>query len=140
MDKNIIESADAIGMLCRLHMNTKRDIPIRPSEMGVLIFTQKQDAPVTPLMISQFFKIAKPTVTSSIAALVKGGYLAKETSTTDKRSYTLKTTSKGEQLVESTFEEYYRSTEVLKERMGEERFNHFIELVQLANNIWKEVE
>lgn len=140
MDMSLMASADAIGMLCRLHMNTKRDIPIRSSEMGVLIFTQKQDVPVTPLMISQFFKIAKPSVTSSIAALVRDGFLIKELSSMDKRSYTLKTTLKGEKLVETTFVEYYKSVEILKEKMGEERFNQFIELVQLAGSIWDEVE
>jgi hypothetical protein len=42
MDNEIIISADVVAMFCRLHMNLRRDIPIRPSEMGVLIFTQKQ--------------------------------------------------------------------------------------------------
>lgn len=140
MDMNLMASADSIGMLCRLHMNTKRDIPIRSSEMGVLIFAQKKDVPVTPLMISQFFKITKPSVTSSITALVKGGYLTKEISAKDRRSYTLRTTLKGEKLVETTFVEYYKSIEILKEKMGEERFNQFIELVQLAGSIWDEVE
>ncbi len=138
MDTNLISSADAVGLFCRLHMNTKRDIPIRPSEMGVLIFTHKQNIPVTPLMISNFFKIAKPSVTSMINALIKQDYLYKEPSTTDGRSYIVSVTDKGRQLVGSTFDEYFKTMELLKNRMGSIEFSLFIELIQKANDILSE--
>lgn len=132
---NIEESADAVGLFCRLRMNLKSDIPIRPSEMGVLVYTGNQAVPVTPLMISRFFRISKPSVTSLINALVKKGYLKKESSELDRRSYSLVITGEGKELVESTFAEYVKSMELLQAKMGEEKFNRFIELVQLANNI-----
>lgn len=138
MDFNLIDCADAIGMFCRLHMYTKKDIPIRSSEMGVLIFTHKQNVLVTPLMISRFFKIAKPSVTSMVNALIKKDYLTKEPSLSDGRSYTLRITEKGKILVESTFDEYIKSMELLKEKMGLDAFNQFIELIQLANVILAE--
>lgn len=139
MKADLMNSADVVGLFCRLHMNTKRDIPIRPSEMGVLIFTQKQSLPVTPLMISHFLKIAKPSVTSIINVLIKQDYLMKEPSLADGRSYTLSTTEKGKNLVESTFDEYFKSIELLEEKMGADTFNQFIELLQMANNILGEV-
>ncbi|MBW8384360.1 MAG: MarR family transcriptional regulator [Youngiibacter sp.] len=132
---NIEESADAVGLFCRLRMNLKSDIPIRPSEMGVLVYTGNQDVPVTPLMISRFFRISKPSVTSMINALVEKGYLKKESSELDRRSYSLRVTGAGKELVESTFTEYVKSMELLKAKMGEEKFNRFIELVQIANCI-----
>lgn len=135
MDSDLVSSADTVGMFCRLHMNTKRDIPIRPSEMGVLIFTHKQSEPVTPLTISHFLKIAKPSVTSMVNALIRQDYLIKEPSLVDGRSYTLTTTEKGKYLVESTFDEYFKSIEFLKEKMGEDAFNQFIKLIQIANGI-----
>jgi DNA-binding MarR family transcriptional regulator len=135
MEQDLINSADTIGMFCRLHLNTRRNIPIRPSEMGVLIYTQKQSIPVTPLMISQSFKIAKPSVTAMVNALIKNDYLLKEPSTIDKRSYTLKTTEKGNKLLDVTFVEYIKSMELLKEKMGDSKFNQFIELMQVANSI-----
>jgi DNA-binding MarR family transcriptional regulator len=138
MDNDLIISADAVGLFCRLHMKTKRDISIRPSEMGVLIFTQKQNVPVTPLMISNFFRIAKPSVTSMVNALVKQNYLVKTPSTTDGRSYTVSTTGKGKDLVETTFDEYFRTMELLKENMGSKEFSLFIELIQKANSILSE--
>jgi DNA-binding MarR family transcriptional regulator len=119
-------------------MNTKRDIPIRPSEMGVLIFTNKQNVPVTPLMISNFFRIAKPSVTSMIDALIKHDFLRKAPSTTDGRSYMVTVTDKGRDLVKSTFDEYFKTMELLKKRMGSKEFSLFIELIQKANGILSE--
>ena len=139
MKPDFVKGADAIGMFCRLHMNTKRDLPIRPSEMGVLIYTQKQSESVTPLMISQFFNIAKPSVSAMVKALTKNGYLTQSPSETDKRSYTINITDKGKMLVETTFVEYFKSVELLKEKMGEAKFNQFIELVETANKILEEV-
>jgi DNA-binding MarR family transcriptional regulator len=138
MDNEIIISADAIAMFCRLQMNLRRDIPIRPSEMGVLIFTQKQSDPVTPLMISNFFRIAKPSVTAMVNSLIKKDYLLKTLSLTDRRSYTVETTCKGKELVESTYTVYFRSIELLKKKMEDKEFNVFIQLVQKANNILSE--
>jgi DNA-binding MarR family transcriptional regulator len=138
MDNEIIISADAIAMFCRLQMNLRRDIPIRPSEMGVLIFTQKQSDPVTPLMISNFFRIAKPSVTAMVNSLIKKDYLLKTLSLTDRRSYTVETTCKGKELVESTYTAYFRSIELLKKKMEDKEFNVFIQLVQKANNILSE--
>ncbi len=139
MKPDLVNSTDAIGMFCRLHMNSKRDLPIRPSEMGVLIYTQKQSESVTPLMISQFFNIAKPSVSAMVKALTKNGYLTQLPSETDRRSYTINITEKGNLLVETTFIEYFKSVEVLKEKMGATKFNQFIELIQAANKILEEV-
>jgi DNA-binding MarR family transcriptional regulator len=138
MNNDLIISADAVGLFCRLHMNTKRDIPIRPSEMGVLIFTHKQKVPVTPLMISNFLKIAKPTVTAMVNTLIMQHYLVKTPSQTDGRSYTLSTTDQGKNLVETTFDEYFKTMELLKDKMGSKDFSLLIELVQKANNILSE--
>jgi len=138
MDQKLINSADIIGMFCRLKMNTKHDLPIRSSEMGALIFVQKQEGEVTPSMISDFFKIAKPSVTSMVSSLVKKGYLDKIHSEIDKRSYTLRMTRSGNELLDSTFIEYYRGINELREKMGKEAFNQFIELMQMANDILEE--
>lgn len=138
MEQDLIQSMDTIGMFCRLRVNMKPNIPIRLSEMGVLIFAQKQNAEVTPRMISQFLRISKPSVTSLVNSLVNQGYLSKKPSKIDQRSYVLTMTKSGNQLVESTFEEYYKSIALLKENMGEHEFRTFIELMQKANSILEE--
>lgn len=138
MKENIIACEDAVSRFCRLQMNVKRDIPIRASEMGALIYVEKSDKPATPLMISNFFGIAKPSVTDMVNSLVKKDYLIKIPSKVDKRSYALKVTLKGHELLENTYNEYFRTLELLEERMGYQEFNLFIQLLQKANNILSE--
>ncbi len=138
MKENIIACEDAVSRFCRLQMNVKRDIPIRASEMGALIYVEKSDEPATPLMISSFFGIAKPSVTDMVNSLVEKDYLIKIPSKVDRRSYTLKVTIKGHELLETTYNEYFRTIELLEERMGYEEFKLFIQLLKEANNILSE--
>ncbi len=138
--EDLITSADAIGLFCRLHMNTKMDIPIRPSQMGVLIFIHRSETLVSPLMISEFFKITKPSVTSMINALEKKGYIIKKSSPDDGRSYSLTLTEEGLILIKSTFKEYLKFVELLQDKMGETNFNEFIRLMVMANTVLHEEE
>ena len=69
-------------------------------------------------MISNFFRIAKPSVTAMVNSLIKKDYLLKTPSLIDGRSYIVETTCKGKELVESTFTEYFRSMELLKKKDG----------------------
>jgi len=140
MTIDLMRSADTIGMFCRLNMKVKRDLPIRASEMGVLIYTSKQVGEVTPLMISKFFKISKPSVTSMINTLLRLNYLEKTISMLDKRSYTLRITQKGRNLVNSTIDDYFKSIDALIEKMGINEFNNFIELLNKANGILEGIE
>ena len=103
--------------------------------MGVLIYIQKQKEGVTPLMISNFFQISKPSVTTMINELIKKNYLVKTSSQTDRRSYIVSITEKGLELVLSTQDEYFKLISILEDKMGEKEFGLFIELIQKANNI-----
>ncbi|ABR48202.1 transcriptional regulator, MarR family [Alkaliphilus metalliredigens QYMF] len=140
MKENIILAAEEIAMFCRLQMYVKKGLPIRSSEMGVLIYIQKQDEAVTPLMISNFFQITKPSVTAMINELIKKEYLVKAPSVTDGRSYTVSITDKGQKLVASTHDEYFKAMELLKEKMGVADFDVFLRLLQSANEILKEAK
>ncbi len=138
MEENIITCMDAISRFCRLQMNTKRDIPIRASEMGALIYVGKNDKSATPLMISNFFGIAKPSVTDMVNSLVKKDYLIKIPSKVDRRSYTLEVSSKGHELLKTTYKEYFKSIEMLENTMGDQEFKLFIQLLKKANKILSE--
>lgn len=135
MIEKIIRAAEEIGMFCRLQMNAKRGLPIRSSEMGVLIYVQKQNEGVTPLMIRNFFQIAKPSVTAMVNELVRKEYLIKIPSSIDGRSYVVSITDKGIELVTSTHEEYFKSIALLEEKMGTKEFRTFIDLMEKANTI-----
>jgi len=137
MDKKLIESADAVGMFCRFQMNTKKNIPVRSSEMGVLIFIKRSSLSVTPLMISEFFNISKPSVTTIIKALVKEKYIVRIPSPIDKRSYIVEITNRGNVLFTKTFDEYFKLIGLLKKEMNGDDFIQMIELIKKANKILK---
>lgn len=138
MREDIITCMDTISRFCRLQINIKRDLPIRASEMGVLIYIERSNIPVTPLMISNFFGIAKPSVTDMVNSLTKAEYLIKMPSKDDRRSYTLEVTSKGRKLLETTYNEYFKSMEILEESMGDQKFKLFIQLLKEANKVLSE--
>lgn len=138
MDRTITESAKIIFLFSRMLMRRDLNLPVRPSEMGVLIYTYESEAPPTPRMVSDYFRMRKPSVTSMVKSLATKGYLRKAPSEIDQRSYTLICTKKGEQLVTSTFEEYHRSISHLKESMGDEAFDTLVTLMQQANRILDE--
>lgn len=138
MKESIIDSRDVVSRFCRLQMNKKMAIPIRASEMGALIYVQKSEDKVTPLMISNFFGIAKPSVTDMVDSLIKKTYLIKIPSKTDRRSYTVEVTEKGHELLESTTKEYLRTMDLLEEKMGYQKFSLFIQLLQEANELLSE--
>lgn len=140
MTVDLNQSTDVIGLFCRLNMKLKRDLPIRASEMGVLIYISKQDMEVTPLMISQFFQISRPSVTSMVNTLLRITYCEKIPSVLDKRSYSLRITKKGSNLVDTTFFEYYKTIEQLKDKMSESKFINFIEMLNHANKILASIE
>ncbi|WNS43976.1 MarR family transcriptional regulator [Paenibacillus sp. MMS20-IR301] len=135
MKESTVRSAEIVGLFCRQQMQVKKGIPVRSSEMGVLIYIEKQEEPVTPLLVSSFFRISKPSVTVMINSLVRQQYLQKAASPTDGRSYTVSLTAAGRELVESTAAEYFRSMEQLEEQMGSADFGRFIDLMQQATEI-----
>ncbi len=129
------KDAEAISLFCRINMNAKRELPIRASEMGMLILIVKSEIVQTPIKVAEFFKVSKPMVTAMTASLLKKGYLLKTPSEEDKRSCTLSPTAKAIEIVEQTYAEYYKTVEMLKLKMGEEKYDKLIELLDMANNI-----
>lgn len=134
MDK-IIRSSEQISLFCRLNLNTKRELPIRSSEMGMLIYLVKTDEEKTPNAVAKFFKVTKSMATNMATSLLNNGYIEKIQSEADKRSFLLIPTDKAIRLVEDTYEEYFRTMSLLESKMGEEKFDEFIRLLETANEI-----
>ncbi|WP_310602903.1 transcriptional regulator, SarA/Rot family, partial [Anaerosporobacter sp.] len=133
------EAAEIVSLFCRLRNSTKNDLPIRSSEMGLLILLHSRVEPITPLMAAEFFKVKKPMITAMITSLVSKGYMQKTASLEDKRSFTINLTQKGMELVEETKDEYFKSLELLSSKMGENDFNTMITMLDKANKILLEV-
>lgn len=134
MDK-LIKSSKQISLFCRLNLNTKQELPIRSSEMGMLIYLVKTEEEKTPNAVAKFFKVTKSMATNMTTSLLNNGYIEKIKSEADKRSFLLIPTDKAIRLVEDTYEEYFRTMSLLESKMGEQKFDEFIRLLETANKI-----
>jgi DNA-binding MarR family transcriptional regulator len=129
-----IKGAEAVSLFCRLNINRKHDMPVRSSEMGLLIYVCKNETPVTSVIAAEFFKVKKPMIAAMVSSLVQKGYLEKCLSGTDKRSFTLQPTEQAKKLVDETYMEYLKTMELLHQRLGGD-YETLIDLLEKANTI-----
>ncbi len=134
MESHIL-GAEQVTLFCRLNMNIKRDLPVRASEMGLLIYLVKTNGPKTSIQIADFFKVTKANVAAMVHSLVKSGYIEKEASKYDKRSFNLIPTQKAITLVDETYHEYFKTMELLMNEMGLDDYMQLISLLKKANKI-----
>lgn len=135
MNANIVFSK-----FSRDYMGLKKDLPIRPSEMGVLNIISRRDGDFTPLMLAEMIGVSKPMIAAHIQALLKKGYICKEASGVDKRSFFVRPTEKGKALA-GEFEK--RQTEYLKkveESLGEKEFAELTRLLSKTQIILDEMK
>lgn len=133
--KDLLQGAEVISLFCRININAKRDLPIRASEMGLLIFLVKSEEPITSLQAAEFFRVSKPMVAAMVHSLEKKGYLTRGSYENDRRRFTLLPTDKAAVLVEETWCEYYKTMEAMQKGLGKEDFEQLIELIDRANTI-----
>lgn len=126
---------DVIAAFCRLNMNTRQALPIRPSEMGLLILLVTSDQPIAPVDAAHYFGISKPMVTVMVRALLKAGYICRQPSPEDGRSYLLAATEQGVRLVDETFDVYSHKIQMLKKGMQDGEYEALLRLLEKANNI-----
>lgn len=132
---DLIRASEQISLFCRMNINTKKGLPIRSSEMGMLIYLVKTEEEKTPNGVARFFCFSKSMATNMVRSLSVNGYLEKKQSISDKRSVLLVPTNKAIQLVEETYEEYVKVMTVLKTQMGEAKFFELLALLEVANDI-----
>lgn len=126
-----------ISKFSRNYMDLKKELPIRPSEMAVLNIITQRDGRYTPLMIAELLGVSKPMIAAHIQVLSKKGYIYKEPSLEDKRSFYVLPTEKA---MELTNRFNAKQTEYLKEMettLGETKFE---ELVSLLDQILPTLE
>ena len=131
----MMNAMEQVSLFCRLNMNARRALPIRSSEMGMLIYLVKTDGEKTAKGSADFFKVTKAMATNMSSALLKNGFLEKQQQENDKRSFRLLPTAKAVQLVNETYEEYMKEMHTLKDNMGIDAFNSLITLLEMANDI-----
>lgn len=130
MDANIVFSK-----FSRDYMWLKNDLPIRPSEMAVVNIITQRDGRYTPHMLAELLGVSKPMVAAHISVLEKKGYIEKERSGKDRRSFYVLPTDKARELSNKFV---LRQTEYLKAfeaELGEEGFDELVCLLGKAQPI-----
>lgn len=136
MDKYFNANA-IISRFCKSYTELKKDLPIRPSEMGVLnIIVQKEDK-FTPLMLAELLEVSKPMITSYITVLEKKGYIYKEVLKEDKRSFFVMPTDKAKELVKVTAKKMDTHLSKIEKSLGEGKFDELLNMLTETNNILK---
>ena len=124
-----------LSVFSKNYMDLKKDLPIRPSEMGVLNIITETTGPHTPIMLAEALKVSKPMITAHLTSLTNKGYITKQPSFEDKRAYYILPTEKARALVKSAKDDLYRHLDQLVDGMGKEQFGLLVKLAGEANRI-----
>ena len=135
MKENVYQAAAQVSLFCRLNLRQKIDIPIRRSELGVLMYLYTSETAITPVLVSDFMGISRPCTTALLKRLERDGYIHRQPSRSDGRSWTLSLTEKGKQLIQDAHEEYGKSMQLLEKEMGAERVHTFVKRIEESNGI-----
>ena len=134
MDKYFTANA-VLSIFSKTYMELKKDLPIRPSEMGVLNIINGTPGPHTPVMLAEMLKVSKPMITAHLTSLMNKGYITKQPSLEDKRAYYILPTEKARALVKDAKKDLYRHLAQLENGLGEERFDLLVKLAEEAAGI-----
>ena len=116
----------------RDYIDLKNDLPIRPSELGVLNVLVKRQDKLTPLALAQLLGVSKTMIATHISALEKQDYIVKEWSQSDKRSFFVLPTEKAKMLVAQTEQKTNDQIKQLEQTMGADMFEAFVTLADWA--------
>lgn len=139
MDK-YINSNIAFSKFSRDYIELKKDLPIRPSEMGVLNIITRREGLHTPIMIAELLGVSKPMVAAHISALEEKGYIYKDFSPSDKRSFYVLPTEKAIKLVDETEKKLNKQLKIMEDKLGEENFALLIDLINKAQKALEEIK
>lgn len=125
----------AFSKFSRDYMALKKGLPIRPSEMGVLNIITKRDGMFTPLMIAELLGVSKSMIAAHISVLEKKGYIRKDYSPSDKRSFYVIPTHKAKELVDETNEKLGNYLKGVESKLGTDKFDVLVELLAQMQSI-----
>ena len=119
----------------RDYAELKKDLPVRPSEMGVLTIITQRDGLFTPLMIAELLGVSKPMIAAHLSVLEEKGYIYKDSSSGDKRSFYVMPTDKAKELVREAEEKLNAHLKRIEANLGKDKFALLIELLGEAQTV-----
>ena len=130
--------ANAIfSLFSRDYMELKKELPIRPSEMGVLNIISKEDKLYTPLMVAELLDVSKPMIASHISVLEQKGYITKDFSSNDKRSFYIIPTEQAKELVKNEEKKLRSKLKKIEETIGINKFEMLVNTLKEVNEVLK---
>ena len=130
--------ANAIfSLFGRDYMELKKELPIRPSEMGVLNIISKDDKMYTPLMVAALLDVSKPMIANHISILEQKGYITKDFSSDDKRSFYIIPTEKAKELVKNEEKKLHSKLKKIEKTIGIDKFEMLINTLKEVNEVLK---
>lgn len=139
MDRYV--SANAVfSVFCGSYGALKKELPIRPSEMGVLNIIVQREGLFTPFMIAELLGVSKPMITAHISVLEKKGYITKGYSKEDRRSFYVIPTDKARELVRITADKMGSYLSQIETSLGSSNFDTLLELLSSTNMILKQMK
>lgn len=135
---SLASAIDTIHIFHRLWQMTKESLPIRHSEMSLLLLIVKSNIPVTSVMAADSLKVKKQMITTMTRVLEKKGFIEKCPSTEDGRSFILSSTQEGRDFVAERYKEYFKTVGRLREELGDQDFTTWIALLKKAGSVLEE--
>lgn len=135
MNANIVFSK-----FSRNYMELKRDLPIRPSEMAVLNIITQREGKYTPLMIAELLGVSKPMIAAHIRVLFKKGYILKEESKNDGRSFYVLPTDKAVLLTDKFNLKQADYLQNIEASLGEAEFNKLVTMMSSVLPILEKIK
>lgn len=134
MDK-YAEANVVLSKFCKGYMELKKDLPIRPSEMAVLNIIVQRSGRFTPLTIAELLDVSKSMITAHISVLERKGYITKEQSKEDRRSFYVVPTEKAVDLVATAGAATRKQLEYMKNELGTDNYERLLGILSEANKI-----
>lgn len=121
-----------LSKFSKKYMDLKKDLPIRPSEMGLLNIITRREGLYTPIMIAELLEVTKVMVTNHVSALEEKGYITKQYLETDKRSFYVIPTDKAKSLVSETETKLNQKFKKLEAKLGSKKFEELLVILEEA--------
>lgn len=135
-----VEANIVFSKFSRDYMELKRELPVRPSEMAVLNIITQRGERYTPREIADLLGVSKPMVAAHVAKLAKLGYITREPSDADKRSFFVLPTEKATALAKSFNRRQEEHLRAIEAGLGEERFTALLTLLAEAESVLKKTK
>ena len=123
---------DELLSFCRVYLKKIAEADVRPGDMMLLRILCCGAGACTPATLATQMGVSKPMVTARLAVLMRAGYVVRVPSPVDGRSVYVLPTKKCIELMKNN---RVGPLEKISKKMGQKKFERFLELVSVANSV-----